>query len=47
MQKLPAASLRQACRWTGDADHGVSESIYRRDPDEGGVEPYRDKPGLH
>ncbi len=28
----------------GAADHGVSESIYLRDPDDNGVELYRDKP---
>ena len=28
----------------GAADHGVSESIYLRDPDENGVELYCDKP---
>jgi catechol 2,3-dioxygenase len=28
----------------GAADHGVSESIYLRDPDENGVELYWDKP---
>jgi catechol 2,3-dioxygenase len=28
----------------GAADHGVSESIYLRDPDGNGVELYRDKP---
>jgi len=28
----------------GAADHGVSESLYLRDPDENGVELYRDKP---
>lgn len=28
----------------GAADHGVSEAIYLRDPDENGVELYRDKP---
>jgi catechol 2,3-dioxygenase len=28
----------------GAADHGVSESIYLRDPDENGVELYVDKP---
>jgi len=28
----------------GAADHGVSESIYLTDPDENGVELYRDKP---
>jgi len=28
----------------GVADHGVSEAIYLRDPDDNGVELYRDKP---
>lgn len=28
----------------GAADHGVSEAIYLRDPDENGVERYRDRP---
>jgi len=28
----------------GAADHGVSESIYLRDPDENGVELYGDRP---
>jgi catechol 2,3-dioxygenase len=28
----------------GAADHGVSESIYLNDPDQNGVELYRDKP---
>jgi catechol 2,3-dioxygenase len=28
----------------GAADHGVSESIYLRDPDENGVELYCDRP---
>lgn len=28
----------------GAADHGVSEAIYLRDPDQNGVELYRDKP---
>src|SRR5580704_12337054 len=28
----------------GSADHGVSEAIYLRDPDENGVELYRDRP---
>jgi catechol 2,3-dioxygenase len=28
----------------GTADHGVSEAIYLRDPDDNGVELYRDKP---
>jgi catechol 2,3-dioxygenase len=26
------------------ADHGVSEALYLRDPDENGVELYRDRP---
>lgn len=29
---------------TGAADHGVSEAIYLNDPDENGVEIYRDRP---
>ncbi len=28
----------------GMADHGVSEAVYLRDPDQNGVELYRDKP---
>ncbi|WP_104017801.1 VOC family protein [Roseovarius nitratireducens] len=28
----------------GAADHGVSEAVYLRDPDDNGVELYRDKP---
>ncbi len=28
----------------GTADHGVSEAIYLRDPDDNGVELYRDRP---
>jgi catechol 2,3-dioxygenase len=28
----------------GTADHGVSESLYLRDPDDNGVELYRDRP---
>ena len=28
----------------GAADHGVSESVYLRDPDSNGVELYRDLP---
>lgn len=30
----------------GAADHGVSESLYLRDPDSNGVEIYRDRPSL-
>src|SRR6476661_9456450 len=29
---------------TGAADHGVSEALYLSDPDENGVELYRDRP---
>jgi len=29
---------------SGASDHGVSEAIYLRDPDDNGVELYRDKP---
>ena len=31
-------------RFTGFADHGVSEALYLNDPDENGVELYWDKP---
>jgi catechol 2,3-dioxygenase len=30
---------------TGASDHGVSEAVYLRDPDDNGVELYRDRPG--
>ncbi len=33
-----------AIPFDGAADHGVSEAVYLRDPDENGVELYRDKP---
>ncbi len=36
--------LRAGHRLDGAADHGVSEAIYLRDPDENGVELYRDRP---
>jgi catechol 2,3-dioxygenase len=37
--------LRDAgIRVTGATDHGVSEAIYLRDPDDNGVELYRDRP---
>jgi catechol 2,3-dioxygenase len=43
-----AAALRrlQAAKipLDGAADHGVSEALYLRDPDENGVELYRDRP---
>ena len=29
---------------TGASDHGVSEAVYLRDPDDNGVELYRDRP---
>jgi len=35
---------REGIRLDGAADHGVSESLYLRDPDENGVELYRDRP---
>ena len=28
----------------GASDHGVSEALYLRDPDQNGVEPYWDRP---
>ena len=31
---------------TGASDHGVSEAVYMRDPDEIGVELYRDREGV-
>jgi catechol 2,3-dioxygenase len=31
-------------RLSGASDHGVSEAIYLRDPDDNGVELYRDRP---
>jgi len=31
----------------GAADHGVSEALYLRDPDENGVELYWDRPCEH
>ncbi|MGA2695364.1 MAG: VOC family protein [Terriglobales bacterium] len=36
--------LKASIPLEGAADHGVSESIYLRDPDDNGVELYRDKP---
>lgn len=35
---------RAGIRIDGAADHGVSESLYLRDPDDNGVELYRDRP---
>lgn len=34
-------------RIEGSADHGVSESIYLRDPDDNGIELYADRPRAH
>jgi len=39
-----ARVLRAGIELDGAADHGVSEAIYLRDPDDNGVELYRDRP---
>src|ERR1700740_255355 len=36
--------LRARIQLDGASDHGVSEALYLRDPDENGVELYRDRP---
>ena len=36
--------LRAGIRLDGASDHGVSEALYLRDPDQNGVELYRDRP---
>ena len=36
--------LKGGVQVSGASDHGVSEAIYLRDPDENGVELYRDRP---
>ena len=36
--------LANGIRLDGAADHGVSEAIYLRDPDDNGLELYRDRP---
>ena len=36
--------LKAGIEIDGAADHGVSEAIYLRDPDQNGVELYRDRP---
>ena len=41
---LQGGSSRPASRLSGASDHGVSEAIYLRDPDENGIELYRDRP---
>ena len=38
------AVLDARVRLSGASDHGVSEAIYLRDPDENGIELYRDRP---
>ena len=38
------AVLDAGFRLSGASDHGVSEAIYLRDPDDNGVELYRDRP---
>ena len=38
------AVLEAGVRLDGASDHGVSEAIYLRDPDENGIELYRDRP---
>jgi catechol 2,3-dioxygenase len=40
LQRLIAARIPL----DGASDHGVSEALYLRDPDENGVELYRDRP---
>lgn len=39
--------MRAGIPLEGAADHGVSEAIYLRDPDQNGVELYWDKPAAH
>src|ERR671918_2365819 len=36
--------LEHGVRLSGASDHGVSEALYMRDPDDNGVELYRDRP---
>jgi catechol 2,3-dioxygenase len=36
--------LKAGIKLDGAADHGVSEALYLRDPDENGVELYWDRP---
>ena len=36
--------LEHGVRLTGASDHGVSEALYLRDPDENGIELYYDRP---
>lgn len=39
-----ARVLAAGIRLDGSSDHGVSEALYLRDPDQNGVELYRDRP---
>jgi catechol 2,3-dioxygenase len=36
--------IRAGIRLDGASDHGVSEALYLRDPDQNGIELYRDRP---
>ena len=36
--------LEEGVRLSGASDHGVSEAIYLQDPDQNGIELYRDRP---
>ena len=38
------ACVEAGVRLSGASDHGVSEAIYLRDPDDNGIELYRDRP---
>jgi catechol 2,3-dioxygenase len=40
LRRLQAAGIRL----DGASDHGVSEALYLRDPDQNGIELYRDRP---
>jgi catechol-2,3-dioxygenase len=41
---LCGAFERRASSWTRASDHGVSEALYLRDPDDNGLELYWDRP---
>ena len=44
LAKVLARIMAKGIKIDGAADHGVSEAIYLRDPDQNGVEIYVDKP---
>jgi catechol 2,3-dioxygenase len=44
LAQVLARVVAAGIRIDGAADHGVSEAIYLRDPDQNGVELYRDRP---